>query len=72
MGEVIELPRMPTTEEVLAKALKENLRNVIVIGETQDGSTHISTSIADIPLAVFLLVIAKRAMVDSSMPEVEE
>lgn len=72
MGDVIKLPRAKTVSEILTDAHEENLSNVIVIGETQDGSTHISTSIVDIPLAIFLLVVAKKAVLDSSMPEFEE
>ena len=72
MGEVIELPRPMTVTEVLEHAQSEGLTNVIVIGETPDGSTHISTSIVDVPLAIFLLVVAKKAILDNSMPEVEE
>ena len=72
MGDVIEMPRALTSSDILDKAAKESLSNVIVIGETPDGSTYISTSITDVPLAIFLLVVAKKAVLDNSMPEVEE
>jgi len=72
MGEVIELPRPRTVEDVLNDAHLEELQNVIVVGETPDGSTYISTSIPDAPLIMFLLLVAKRAILDSAMPEVEE
>jgi hypothetical protein len=66
MGDVIQMP-IRTPESVLQLAIKESLVNVIVIGETQDGSTHISMSSNDIPLAVFLLAVAKKALLDESL-----
>lgn len=72
MGEVIELPRPRTVDEVLSDAHAEELKNVIIVGETPDGSTYISTSILDTPLIMFLLLVAKKAVLDQSMPEVEE
>lgn len=72
MGDVIELPRPRTVADVLNDAHAEELRNVIIVGETPDGSTYISTSISDTPLVMFLLLVAKKAILDNSMPEVEE
>ena len=65
MGDVIGYPRR-TPESVLQIALNEGFSNVVVIGETKEGTTHISMSMNDIPLAMFLLAVAQRALVDSA------
>lgn len=65
MADVIEFPKR-TPETVLQVAIQEGLSSVIVIGETKDGDTHISMSMNDIPLAMWLLMVAQKALLDES------
>ncbi len=66
MGDIINLlpERAPAT--VLAMAVKENLKSVLIIGETQDGAVHISFSEPDIPTLNFLVDVAKRSILESA------
>jgi len=72
MGDVINLlpERAPAT--VLAAAATENLKNVLIIGETEDGAVHISFSEPDIPTLNFLVDVAKRSILESAVAPQED
>jgi hypothetical protein len=74
-ADIIELGNRSTDqnpENILNRAMAANLKNIIVIGESPDGSVYFNISASDIPLNNWLLDCAKKALLDNSFPEVEE
>ena len=76
MGEVIELDATffgpITAEKVLSAAMDQNLREVVVIGETQDGTVFMSSTTAEAPKIYWLCACAKKLTMDAAFVEVEE
>lgn len=76
MGEVIELDASffgdITVEKVLNAALAQNLREVVVIGETQDGTVFLSSTTGEAPKIFWLCACAKKLTMDAAFVEVEE
>lgn len=72
MGEVIELPKPATADEVLKDAAGLHLKAAVVIGETADGSVVMSTHLHDRPAILWLLACAKKAVMDEAFAEADE
>lgn len=73
MGEVIESLRIPVSvQDVLHGALADNLKAVVVVGETQDGSVVLMTHMDDRPEIMWLLACAKKTVMDAAFVEGDE
>jgi hypothetical protein len=76
MGEVVDIDAPffgpITPEKVLKGAMAQNLREVVVIGETQDGTVFLSSTTGEAPKIFWLCACAKRLTMDAVFIEVEE
>lgn len=76
MGEIIEMLAKTVVDRspdaILRAAIAEGFESVIVIGETKDGSTHISMSPHDYPTVVYQLELAKHTIMDQALTPEED
>lgn len=76
MGEVIELNNFTTgpvpPEKILQAALAANLKEVVVIGETAEGTVTLYGSTGEAAEINWLLDCAKKLTMDACFIEVEE
>lgn len=76
MGEVVDAG-IPFTgpvspEKVLNGAVAANLREVVVIGETQDGTIYLSATSGEAQKIFWLCACAQKLTMDACFIEVEE
>ena len=61
-----------TPEKVLKSALSSDLKEVIVVGETNDGTVYLSASTGEPRNIMWFLSAAKKLTMDAAFVEVEE
>lgn len=61
-----------TPEKILQGALAKNLREVVVIGETQDGTVYLSSTTGEAQKVYWLCACAKKLTMEACFIEVEE
>lgn len=61
-----------TPEKVLKAALSSELKEVIVVGETKDGTVYLSASTGEPRNIMWFLSAAKKLTMDAAFVEVEE
>lgn len=75
MGEVVDMAETfgpVTPEKVLKAAIASGLKEVIVVGETQDGTVYLSASTGEPRNIMWFLSAAKKLTMDAAFVEVEE
>lgn len=76
MGEIIDMLVQKVVDRspraILEAAINENLENVIILGETKDGSVHFSMSPMDCPEILFLLEVARHTIMDEALRPEED
>jgi L-ascorbate metabolism protein UlaG (beta-lactamase superfamily) len=75
MGEVVDMAETfgpITPEKVLKAAMSSDLKEVIVVGETKDGTVYLSASTGEPRNIMWFLSAAKKLTMDAAFVEVEE